>query len=212
MSPCCFPLFFQPDKNTVFFSQKDFPICRATPQLPCLRGSRHQVTPVSLFSSTLVKMTWNTQVFFMYFSLRFPHPCLHSHRCSFGVQWNGSFLKSYVEQFPSQILLKTWKASWSQQMGMIALSEVQPMHLQSFVSTSLSMVTSRGSHLKIMIQMQFSLSPESVRLLLPRSLPHLDVTPLGDTQCQCSTGHTNCTQQHNVFACVWQEPSWILKF
>lgn len=62
-------------------------------------------------------------------------------------------------------------------MGMIALSEAQPAHLQSFVSTSLCMLTNRSSYLKITIQMQFSLSPQSVWLLPFRSLPHLDVTP-----------------------------------
>lgn len=58
---------------------------------------------------------------------------------------------------------------------MAALAEVQPARLQSFVSTCLSMLTSRGSHLKIVIQMQFPVVPERRWLL---SHCHIWVLPL----------------------------------
>jgi len=77
-------------------------------------------------------------------------------------------------------------------MGMMALTEVQPVPLQSFVSTSLSMVTSRGWHLKMMIHMQVFLSAEGVRLL-----PLLPPLCLGVTcfdGIQCHTAHANCIQ------------------
>lgn len=58
---------------------------------------------------------------------------------------------------------------------MAAPSEVQPAHPQSFVSASLSMLTSRDSHLKIMIQMWFSVIPERMWLLSHR---HIWMLPL----------------------------------
>lgn len=118
---------------------------------------------------------------------------------------NRSFLKSYEEHFPGQIIVDTRQASWSQQVGMAALAEVQPARLQSFVSTCLSMLTSRGSHLKIMIQMQFSVIPERRWLL---SHCHIWVLPEGPSS---STGHTNCSQQHSLLLVCGRSPAEFLK-
>lgn len=152
----------------MFHSQKEFLVCSATPQLPCLRGSEHQLAPVSLLSSPLLKTTWNTH----WLLKVFPHGCIHM-----GIALEFKVLPQVLQGalFPGQIILDTRQASWSQQVGMAALSEVQLACLQSFVSTSLSMLTSRDSYLKIMVQMWFSVTPERMWLL---SYCHIWMLPL----------------------------------
>lgn len=172
-SSCCLPLILTQQNPAVF--QEEFLVRSATPQLPCLRSSGHQVAPVSLLSSPLLRTTWNTHRLLKFFiSTSMPHAGIHM-GVALQFKGNRSFLKSYEEHFPGQIIVDTRQASWSQQVGMAALAEVQPARLQSFVSTCLSMLTSRGSHLKIVIQMQFPVVPERRWLL---SHCHIWVLPL----------------------------------
>lgn len=185
----------------MFHSQEEFLVCSATPQLLCLRGSEHQLAPVRLLSSPLLNITWN-----IHWLLKvFPHGCIHM-GVALEFKGNRSFLKFYQEHFPGQITVDTRQASWSQQVGMAALSQVQPARLQSFVSTSPNMLTSRDSHLKIMIQIVvFCCSRKNVAL---QSLPHLDATPEVPSS---STGHTNCRQQHSLLLVCGRSPAEFLK-
>lgn len=180
----------------MFHSQEEFLVCSTTAQLPCLRGSEHQLAAVSLLSSPLLKTTWNT-----HWLLKVsPHDCINMGVAS-EFEGDRSLLKSYEEHFSGQIMVDTRLKP----AGGDGSSEVQPAHLQSFVSTSLTTLTSRDSHLKIVMQVWFSVITERMWLL---------------SHCQSGYYSWGAIQQHwahklqsaaQPFASLCPEPSWIFK-